>query len=250
MNELRLGRWQDVLADVTCDLLCVDAPYSVRTHAGHDAGAVDSNGDIDRPGVRGNRERQKAGLAPMRRHIPYAAWSPADVSTFVESWAPRTRGWIVSITDDVLAPAWASAMEAAGRYVFAPLPFVETGSRVRLSGDGPSAWTCWVIVSRPKTREFQRWGTLRGAYVSTFERKDVVGGKPLGLMRAIVEDYSREGDLVCDPCAGAGTTLLAARMEGRLYIGAEADPVTHALATRRLAHMPTVPGQPALFGDP
>lgn len=246
MNELRLGRYQDVLADAHCDLLCVDAPYSAKTHEGHDAGA-----NLDARGIdyRARVAKPTGGTGP-RRAISYAAWSPEDVAAFVEAWAPRTRGWIVSITDHTLAPAWAAAMEIAGRYVFAPLPFVETGSRVRLSGDGPSAWTCWVIVSRPKTREFQRWGTLRGAYVSTSERKDVVGGKPLGLMRAIVEDYSREGDVVCDPCAGGGTTLLAARMEGRAYIGAEADPDTHAMATRRLAHMPTVPGQPALFGDP
>ena len=33
--DLRLGRWQDVLQDVTCDALIVDAPYSERTHDGH-----------------------------------------------------------------------------------------------------------------------------------------------------------------------------------------------------------------------
>jgi site-specific DNA-methyltransferase (adenine-specific) len=63
----------------------------------------------------------------------------------------------------------------------------------------------------------------------------VAGGKPLWLMRAIVRDYTRPGDLVCDPCAGGATTLLAAAMEGRRAVGAEMDPVTFEKASKRLA---------------
>ena len=59
--------------------------------------------------------------------------------------------------------------------------------------------------------------------------------KPLWLMRAIIRDYTRPGDLVCDPCAGGGTTLLAAAMEGRRAVGAEIDPKTYALAQKRIA---------------
>jgi len=55
------------------------------------------------------------------------------------------------------------------------------------------------------------------------------------LMRAIVSDYSRPGDLVCDPFAGGGTTLLAAAIEGRRAIGAEESPETYARAVRRLS---------------
>lgn len=50
-------------------------------------------------------------------------------------------------------------------------------------------------------------------------------GKPEWLMRALVRDYSRAGDLVCDPLAGYGTTLHAAIAEGRRAIGSERDPL-------------------------
>jgi hypothetical protein len=95
----------------------------------------------------------------------------------------------------------------------------------------------------------QRWGALVGAYVVPMgqtrrgarEGKAVIGGKPLWLMRAIIRDYTKPGDLVCDPFSGGGTTLLAAAMEGRRAIGAEMDPKTHALATERLAKGYTKP---------
>jgi len=106
---------------------------------------------------------------------------------------------------------------------------------VRLSGDGPSSWTCWIVVSRPRCEPFSKWGTLPGGYAGPSPSCEVVGGKPLWLMQAIVRDYTRAGDLVCDPFVGSGTTAVAALSEGRRFIGAEAMPEHHTIATRRLA---------------
>ena len=45
--------------------------------------------------------------------------------------------------------------------------------------------------------------------------------KPLALMERIVKLFTRPGDVVVDPFAGGGTTLQAARINGRHYIGSE-----------------------------
>lgn len=242
--------WRDLLARVPeCDALIVDAPYSERTHAGHDDG-------------KGWARTDGKGWDPAceRRKINYGAWSVADVSAFVEAWHPRTRGWIVTITDHVLAPVWADELDSEGRYVFAPMPFVAPGSRVRLTGDGPSSWTCWIVVARPRSREFASWGTLPGAYVlpeGQGGRLPVVGGKPLWLMERLVEHYSRSGDLVCDPCCGAGTTLVAALRQGRRAIGGDISAEHADLARQWTAnpHLSAPNGrreddrrQPSLFG--
>ncbi len=214
--DLRRGRWQEALADVEhVDAVIVDAPYSARTHGGH-----------DRQVRRCIEEGDRLGM----RELAYTALGEQDVRAFVQAWSPRCRGWFVTITDHVLAPVWAAALEDAGRYVFAPLPWVAPGSRVRLAGDGPSCWTCWIVVARPRTREFATWGTLPGAYVINADRGAHIGGKPIALMEALVRDYTRPGDLVCDPCAGYGTTLAAAVRHGRRAVGAELDPETHAQA--------------------
>ena len=102
------------------------------------------------------------------------------------------------------------------------------------------------MVARPRSRQFSTWGCLPGAYISHCEKHGAVAGaKPLDLMRSIVRDYSRPGDLVCDPCAGGGTTLLASLWEGRRAIGAELDADTHAKATARLSSA-AIPVRPLL----
>lgn len=47
--------------------------------------------------------------------------------------------------------------------------------------------------------------------------------KPLELMRALVQDFTDEGELIADPFAGSGTTLLAAQQLGRGWVGVELD---------------------------
>lgn len=232
--ELRLGRWEDVLADVECDALIVDAPYSEKTHTGHDGAS--KRGSVGWQRDDGRIEHD----GWQRRELTYGYWSDVDVRGFVDAWAPRTRGWFVTITDNILAPHWLSSLESNGLYVFSPLACVETGSRVRLTGDGPSQWTCWAIVARPKI--LSKWGTLPGAYVVPpgvrevgAARKAVIGGKSLWLMQSLIRDYTRPGDLVCDPCAGGGTTLLAAAIEGRRAIGAECMPEHFEIARKRLS---------------
>jgi site-specific DNA-methyltransferase (adenine-specific) len=70
--------------------------------------------------------------------------------------------------------------------------------------------------------------------------RPIKGGKPLWLMQQLVRDYSRPGDLVCDPCAGGATTLIAAAIEGRRAVGAELDPTTYRKAQARIAKGYTV----------
>ncbi len=253
---VHVGPWDDLWEKVErVDALITDTPYSEKTHNGHGTMARWGKGV---PEVYDTSER---------REINYAAWTPADVDRFVSIWHMKTDGWMVSITDDTLAPAWRAAYERVGRYAFAMIPYVAPGSRVRLAGDGPSSWTCWVVaganmeptgpcemdarivVSRPRRDPYATWGTLPGAYVlppGQGGALPVVGGKPLWLMEQLVRDYSREGDLVCDPCCGAGTTLVAALRQGRRAIGGDIDPAHAALAEEWTRH----PERPAPSSAP
>jgi hypothetical protein len=221
--ELRLGRWQDVLHGEDWDLLCTDPPYSARTHAGHDHAVGTTSA---RPADQWQREA-----------IAYQALDSRGVAAMTSELLPRTRGWSAVMTDHVLAAFWAEGATAHGRYAFSPLACVHPGSRVRMVGDGPAQWSVWLCLSRPRGDAWVTWGSRPGAYVVPRGAPDdraMSGGKVSWLVREIVRDYSRRGELVCDPCAGMGTTLLSAVLEGRRALGAEVDPDTYHRAVARL----------------
>jgi site-specific DNA-methyltransferase (adenine-specific) len=59
--------------------------------------------------------------------------------------------------------------------------------------------------------------------------------KPLKLMQALIELTTLPGQLVLDPFCGSGTTLLAAQMLGRYYMGFELSEAYVTIARARLA---------------
>lgn len=250
--DLYEADWR-ALADVAkaaggVDAVFADTPYSERTHAGHDSGVDQANADV----YEGKPSKRTPTL--HRNELAYAFWTAADVQEFVSVWQPVCRGWFLSLTDHVLAPAWEAAMLAAGLYVFAPLACVDVGSRIRLVGDGPSNWTTWLVAGRPKTREFQRWGTLGGAYVVPEGAREqrrtgvtsVVGGKPVWLLRQMAKDYTRPGDLVADATCGAGITGVACIAEGRRSLLGDRDTAHVAIAADRIRKAPGYQGRLSL----
>ena len=58
--------------------------------------------------------------------------------------------------------------------------------------------------------------------------------KPEALVEWFLRTYTRSGDLVLDPTAGSGTTLVVAKKMGRRFLGFETDADMVAKATRRL----------------
>jgi len=66
--------------------------------------------------------------------------------------------------------------------------------------------------------------------------------KPLKLMAQIIEHYTNPGDVVIDFVCGSATTLVAAKMAGRHYLGFEIDAKIAELSRQRLHNT-----QPPLF---
>lgn len=210
MIDLRVGRWQEALADIgEVDAVICDPPYGKRTHAGN------------------------AGLPDRADLDGYAYWSTDDAAAFVKAWSGRCRGWMCLITDtDLIAPI-RDAYNDTGRLDFAPVPILQ--HRPRLTGDGPGSGAVYLMVARPRRKEFLSWGSLPCWYMSQPDKTGIVNGaKPLSLMLEIIRDYTRPGDLVADPTAGGATTLIAAHTLGRRAIGAEMDPQTAAKAQARI----------------
>jgi site-specific DNA-methyltransferase (adenine-specific) len=62
-----------------------------------------------------------------------------------------------------------------------------------------------------------------------------IAQKPVKLLRALIELTTQKGQTVLDPFCGSGSTLVAARLTGRRYIGFDTDPHFVKIAVERLA---------------
>lgn len=214
---LYCGDCTDILPTLgKVDAVITDPPYSDRCHHGHDSGSA------------------LAKDCANRSKLGYAALSKKDVEILANAYANCCNGWIVWMTDSVLALAVRTALENVGRYAFAPLPFYQAGRSVRLTGDGPSSWTDWIVVARTKSQN--KWGTLPGGYIAGpgWNDKERIGGKPTALMELLVQDYSRAGQIVLDTHMGAGTTGVACIRNGRKFIGIEVDKEAFEIACKRI----------------
>lgn len=58
--------------------------------------------------------------------------------------------------------------------------------------------------------------------------------KPLSVLLPLVETFSDPQGVILDPFSGSGSSLLAAKMLGRNYLGIELDAEYHAIASQRL----------------
>lgn len=59
--------------------------------------------------------------------------------------------------------------------------------------------------------------------------------KAVGILMPLIQSFSRRGDVVLDPFAGVGSTLVAAALSGRHYVGIELEAKYVEHARRRLA---------------
>ena len=58
--------------------------------------------------------------------------------------------------------------------------------------------------------------------------------KPVPSLKPIIEAFTKPGGLVLDPFCGSGSTLLAAKILGRRYLGVELNPEFVQVAKQRL----------------
>ncbi|BCZ90365.1 hypothetical protein TthAA22_21700 (plasmid) [Thermus thermophilus] len=65
--------------------------------------------------------------------------------------------------------------------------------------------------------------------------------KPLALLRYLIRLTTEKGAVVLDPFAGSGSTLVAARLEGRRFVGIEIHEHYLRIAKRRLEALSSSP---------
>jgi site-specific DNA-methyltransferase (adenine-specific) len=106
----------------------------------------------------------------------------------------------------------------------------------QFTGDRPGmGWEAIAICHRPGRK---RWnGGGRHAvweYPKGNNRTGHPTEKPLRLFADLVRLFTDEGETVCDPYMGSGTTGVACVRHGRRFVGIEIDPRFYAIAEKRI----------------
>jgi len=91
-----------------------------------------------------------------------------------------------------------------------------------------------VWSKEPRQKVSRVWTIPILDYRSLHDWKPHPTQKPVRLLRYLLEQVTKEGDLVLDPFIGTGTTAVACKQMKRHYIGIEIDPKYAEIAEKRL----------------
>ena len=202
------------------DLVLTDPPYEAEAHT--------QQRRVKRGG--GVLELEPLGFAPM---------VPSHRDTVSQLIATLSRRWVLTFCQIEAVPLWRCSYEAAGLVYRRTCIWVKPDGMPQYSGDRPGmGYETFVAMHRPGKSHWNGGGR-HGVF--TVHKHDGIGAnghptqKPLRLIAELVRLFSDAGELVLDPYAGSGTTLVAAKRLRCKAIGIELNEEYCELAARRLS---------------
>lgn len=214
------GDCRDVLADMAGESVAAvltDPPYTQRTHS-------------------------KARTPEREGVTAFAAIDDRDLREILRDCGHVSAGWVVATLDYRHAVEF-EANPPKHLKVMRLGVWVKTNPTPQLTGDRPAqGWESIAYMHRDDRRSKWNGGGSHGNYVAPIPPPEGhPTAKPLPLVAQWVRWFTAPGDTVLDPFAGSGTTLRAAKDEGRKAIGVELDERYCEVIARRLS-------QETLFG--
>lgn len=191
----------------TVDLLCTDPPYGVRwvrhIREKRFEMLLGDDGTLDVPGLLGALTRAHLRV---HRHVYVFGYRPDQLAEPLQLGGTAELIWDkVGIGLGDLTRPWAPQHEPItfGAYYPSKAERAQGGGRLTARLRAGSI----LRHQRPNGRQVNRHPTE----------------KPIPLMAELIESSTRRDEVVLDPFAGSGSTLVAALITGRRAIGCELD---------------------------
>jgi site-specific DNA-methyltransferase (adenine-specific) len=216
--QLFHGDCREVLAgmdDQSVDCVITDPPYTERTH-----GMAKTN----------------LGKGHEVKAIGFAAFTDEQLSAALTECGRLTRRWVVASLD------YAHAFEfdrnpPTGLRALRVGVWVKPNPMPQISADRPGqGWEAILFLHREDVKPAWHGGGRAGVWTHpVVQNTGHPTSKPLPMVADWVRLFTNPGETILDPYAGSGTTLRAAKDEGRKAIGVELEERYCEIAARRLA---------------
>jgi site-specific DNA-methyltransferase (adenine-specific) len=215
------------MADESVDCVITDPPYSAETHEW-------TRTNNTAYGRRGNRV--------LSGTINFSSITIEDLTLALTDMGRISRGWVVSHLDFRHAFTF-DDRPPEGLRLLRIGAWVKTNPNPQISGDRPAqGWEAIAYLHRVDRRPSWNGGGQAANFVlPSSQGQGHPTSKPLPLAARLVRLFTDPGDAILDPFTGSGTTLRAAKDEGRKAIGIEAEERYCELTAKRLT-------QDTLFG--
>lgn len=204
-------------------LLCTDPPYGMAFNSGRSGTFTQIAGDdgsVDWPAVLGDWVgpvgTRSVGLAE-HRHVYVFGYRPEQLDAPLRLGGTAELIWDKSMLGmgDLTLP-WGPAHE--------PITF---GVHVKRKANRASGYG-------NLSARMRRGSVIRSQRPNSGSAKRHSNEKPVDVMAQLIESSSVRGDLVVDPCAGSGSTGVAAVLEGRRCFLVEVDRANAELCVERV----------------
>lgn len=221
--RIYLADCRDVLDEVgEFDLLVTDPPYGIEyvSNRRDDKPAFDAiEGDDDAIGI--VKMLEQVVRQNLRRYRHAYVFGPLDLTPLVEA----------GLVQEPVELIWDKAMFGMGNL---EIPWASQHEAIQFLVGVKSK-------ANVKKGEGRLAARMRRGSILRHQRPNSAGAtkhpteKPVPLLRELIESSSCWGESVFDPFMGVGSTLVAARLEGRTSVGIEVDERYCEAAALRLA---------------
>ncbi|MFV8593102.1 DNA-methyltransferase [Ralstonia pseudosolanacearum] len=217
------------LPDASIDLVFTDPPYS--------SGGLHSGSRAQAPGQKYINTTTRVAYPNFNHdNKDQRSWTFWCMTWLAEAYrATKDGGYLACFTDWRQLPSLTDAVQGAGYIWRGVAVWDKTPGRTRPRAGGfaqQGEFLVWATKGpMPPTTDVYLPGVFPDRLAIP---KQHMTEKPIGMAREVVR-LVQPGGIVCDPFAGSGTFLVAAKEAGLQWVGAELEPAYHELALRRLA---------------
>jgi len=221
------GDCREVMPELSAvDHVITDPPYSEHVHAKQWIGAaLTSEG--------------KPRVSTAHKELGFEAMTDALAKAIAAEWRRMCARWILVFCDLESISVWRETILLADLEYVRAMIWDRVDSAPQFSGDRPAASADAIVCAhRPGRKAWNGGGArnvLRHAANAVRGAKPHPTTKPEPLMLELVELFTDPGEIVLDPFAGSGSTLVACKRLGRHAIGIERNERWCEEAARRCA---------------